>query len=360
VQTIKDDEVRLFTDFDNRERVQSMGQKRAPGKTVPTIDFSAYANGGSLEERKRVARALHDTCIDTGFFYLANHGISESEITLAHDWGRLFFALPREVKSACNFTPVGGKNPSANTDKETDQKETYSVPRPMLPGETEDAPGRTIGRGKWVDPTLMPGFREFLEAHLVKRIRVAQLLCRALALSLDLPEDYLDAPHRFPSGSLTYNYYPPVDPATAGHTQWGISPHTDYGSFSLLSQDELGGLEVRDSSGTWIDLPPIPGAFVVNIADLMARWTNGYYVSSLHRASNFNTGTRARISLPLFFNPHAATIIECLPSCQGPGNPPKYEPVAAGPYVQTLIEQSNRIGRPGVMQKMAEERLQRV
>jgi len=259
------------------------------------------------------------------------------------------------VKAACNFTPVGGKNPSANPDKETDQKETYSLPRPLLPGEIEDHPNRTLGRGKWVDPALMPGFREFLEAHLVKRIRIAQRLCRALALSLDLPEDYFDASHRFPSGSLTYNYYPPVDPV--GRTQWGISPHTDYGSFSLLSQDELGGLEVRDSSGAWIDLPPIAGTFVVNIADLFARWTNGYYVSSLHRASNFNTGTRARISLPLFFNPHPATIIQCLPTCQGPGNPAKYEPVEAGPYVQTLIQQSNRIGRPGVMQRMAEERL---
>ena len=359
MQTIKDDEVKLYADFDNRQRVQSIGQKRQPGKTVPVIDFAAYASGGSLDERKRVARALHDTCIDTGFFYLANHGLSRAEIELAHDWGRIFFALPHEVKAACNYTPVGGKNPSANPDKEADQKQTYSLPRPLLPGEAEDHPNRTIGRGKWVDPSLMPGFREFMEAHIVKRIRIAQLLCRALSLSLDLPEDFLDAAHRFPSGSTTYNYYPPVDPAKAGHTQWGISPHTDYGSFSLLSQDELGGLEVRDSSGEWIDLSPIPGAFVVNIADLFARWTNGYYISSLHRASNFNTGARARISLPLFFNPHASTIIECLPSCQGPGNPAKYEPVEAGPYVQALIAQSNRIGRPGVMQKMAEERLQR-
>ena len=357
MQTVKDDEVRLYADFDNRERVQSIGKQRPPGKTIPVIDFAAYTQEGSLEERKHVARALHDTCVDTGFFYLAHHGISEAELHLAHDWGRQFFELPREVKAACNYTPVGGKNPNANLDKETDQKETYSLPRPQLPGETEDHPNRILGRGKWVDPALMPGFREFLEAHIVKRVRVAQKLCRALALSLDLPEDYFDAAHRFPSGSCTYNYYPPVDPATAGRTQWGISPHTDYGSFSLLSQDELGGLEVRDSSGAWIDLPPIAGTFVVNIADLFARWTNGYYVSSLHRASNFNTGPRARISLPLFFNPHAATVIECLPTCQGPGNPAKYEPVEAGPYVQALIQQSNRIGRPGVMQRMAEERL---
>src|SRR6185312_9768909 len=199
MQTVKDDEVKLYADFDNRQRVQSIGQKRQPGKTIPVIDFSAYADDGSLEERKRVARALHDTCIDTGFFYLAHHGISEAEIALAHDWGRLFFELPRAVKAACNYTPVGGKNPSANPDKETDQKETYSLPRPLLPGEIEDHPNRTLGRGKWVDPALMPGFREFLEAHLVKRIRIAQRLCRALALSLDLPEDYFDAAHRFPS-----------------------------------------------------------------------------------------------------------------------------------------------------------------
>ena len=99
MQTVKDNEVRLYADFDNRQRVQSVGQKRSSAKTVPVIDFSAYAKGGSLEERKRVARALHDTCIDTGFFYLANHGISEAEINLAHDWGRIFFALPREVKA---------------------------------------------------------------------------------------------------------------------------------------------------------------------------------------------------------------------------------------------------------------------
>jgi isopenicillin N synthase-like dioxygenase len=359
VKTINDDEVKLFADFDNRERVGSGGQMRRSAKTLPVIDFSAYTEDAGLEARKRVARALHDAGTDTGFFYLTNHGISAAELDLAHDWGRVFFELPREEKLKCNFTPVGGKNPGANPDKEADQKETYSLPRPLLSGEPVDRPSRTVGRGRWPDPTIMPGFREFIEPHIVKRIRVAQRLCSAFALSLDLPEDHLDAAHRFPSGSITYNYYPSLDPATVGQTQWGISPHTDYGSFSVLSQDELGGLEVRDSSGTWIDMPPIRGAFIVNIADLFARWTNGIYVSSLHRASNFNTHGRARISLPLFFNPQEDTRIECLPTCQGLGNPPKYDPVEAGPYVQALIQQSNRIGRPGIMQRTGEERFSR-
>ena len=358
METIKDDEVQLYADFDNRRRVQSVVESRRALKTMPVIDFSAFTQERGIDDRKRVARALYDACTDTGFFYLTGHGIPESELNLAHDWGHVFFELSREQKAKCNWTPVGGKNPEANPDKETDQKETYGLPRPLLPGETEDHPSRTAGRGLWPEPGVMPGFREFLEPHIVKRLRLMQRLCRAFALSLDLPEDYFDASHRFPSGSLTYNYYPSLDPATVGRTQWGISPHTDYGSFSLLSQDSLGGLEVRDPSGEWIDMPPIAGAFVINIADLFARWTNGLYRSSLHRASNFNISGRARISLPLFFNPHFNARIECLPTCQGPGNPPKYEPVEAGPYVQALISQSNRIGRPGIMQKTVEERFQ--
>jgi isopenicillin N synthase-like dioxygenase len=202
----------------------------------------------------------------------------------------------------------------------------------------------------------MPGFRAFSEAHIFKRIAIVHRLCRALALSLDVPEDYFDASHRFPTVSYVYNYYPSLDPTKVGRTQWGISPHTDYGSFTLLSQDALGGLEIRDRSGGWIDVPPLRGAFVVNLADLFARWTNGLYVSSLHRASNYNVSGRARISLPLFVIPEPKTMITCLPTCAGPGNPAKYEPVEAGLYVRMLLEQSYRTGRPGVMQKTAQER----
>jgi len=357
VETVSDEKVRAYADFDNRQRVKNVVEKRGSAKTLPVIDFSAYTDNASLAERRRVAQALHDACTYTGFFYLANHGISAAELDLAHDWGRVFFELPREVKAACGYSPVGGRTPNPVRDEEADQKETYSPPRPLLPGET-DHPSRTMGRSAWPDPALMPGFKEFLEPHIVKRIRIAQRLCRALSLSLDLPEDYLDEAHRFPTGSTTYNYYFPLDPLKVGRTQWGISPHTDYGSFSLLSQDELGGLEVRDPSGEWIEMPPKRGMFVVNIADLMARWTNGIYVSSLHRASNFNPSGRARISLPLFFNPFYETMIECLPSCKGADRPAKYEPVMAGPYVRSLVEQSQRIGRPGLMREAAGKRME--
>jgi len=346
METIKDDEVKLYADFDNRQRVKSIGEKLRATKRLPIIDFSNFTGDSSLEARLRVARALHDACTDTGFFYLANHGISAAELDLAHQWGHVFFELPREEKARCGYTPVGGKNPSANPDKEADQKETYSLARPLLPGETEDHPSRTAGRSQWPDPQLMPGFREFIEAHIVKRIRVAQRLCRALALSLDLPEDYFDPHYRHPGAVLALNYYPPLDPATLKPTQWSFSPHTDYGTFTILLQDDQGGLQVRNASGAWIDVPPRAGTFVVNLGDLFQRWTNDLYVSTLHRAVVF--GDRARVSAAFFVSPHGATVVRCLETCQGPGNPPRYEPVESEEYNRALVAQSNRTGRPGV------------
>jgi isopenicillin N synthase-like dioxygenase len=364
METIKESEIGRYADFDNRARREALGTKRRSTRTLPVIDFTAYTNDGSLDERKRVALALRAACLDTGFFYLANHGISRAELDVAHDWGQVFFELPRAEKAKLDkskhagrqgWVPVGGLNPEANPDGDADQKETLSLPRDYLPGETERG-NPFVGDGNWPDAGLLPGFREFTQAHIMKRVVIAQRLCRTLALSLDLNEDYFDDAHRYPGCSLTYNYYPSLDPETVGRTQWGISPHTDYGSFTLLSQDALGGLEVRATADEWIDVPPLPGTFVVNIADLFARWTNGLYRSSLHRASNFNTGGRARISLPLFVIPHPAARIECVPTCHGVNNPAKYEPVEAGPYVKTLLEQSYRTGRPGVAQKTVEER----
>ncbi len=364
VETIKDDEVGLYADFDNRARREALSAHRRSAQLLPVIDFSAYTKDGDLAARQDVARALRAACTDTGFFYLAGHGISQAELDLAHGWGHLFFEMPlaerQKLDKARHFArqgwmPVGGMNPGANPDKDADQKETYVLPRELLPGETPgDNP--SVGNGNWPETRLLPGFKEFIQAHILKRVAIAQRLCRALALSLDLPEDYFDASHRYLACQLTYNYYPALDPDSVGRTQWGISPHTDYGTFTLLSQDALGGLEVRSVAGEWIDVPPIEGAFVVNIGDLFARWTNGLYTSSLHRASNFNTGRRARISLPLFIIPHYQTVVSCIETCQGTGNPPKYQPVEAGPYVRTLLEQSYRTGRPGVAQKTVEER----
>src|SRR5579862_8879063 len=99
VETIKDDDVGLYADFDNRQRRAALAANRRSAQKLPVIDFSAYTNGGSLGERKKVAEALRRACLDTGFFYLANHGISQAEFDVAHAWGLMFFELPRAEKA---------------------------------------------------------------------------------------------------------------------------------------------------------------------------------------------------------------------------------------------------------------------
>jgi isopenicillin N synthase-like dioxygenase len=145
---------------------------------------------------------------------------------------------------------------------------------------------------------------------------------------------------------MVYNYYPPLDRATLERTQWSFSPHTDYGSFTIVVQDDNGGLQVRSASGQWIDVTPIPGTVIVNIGDLIALATNDLYTSNLHRVLNFSGNER--LSVTFFVGPPPTAEIACLPTCQSVDNPPLYPTVNAEDYTQALIEQYHRTGRPGI------------
>lgn len=361
IETIKDGEFDLYEDFDNRylRRDDRFDIERDALKRIPVIDISPFVHGSDLAACHRVGREFRKACIDVGFFYLTGHGIPAAELDEAVAWGHRFFALPLEKKMALHtkdtgapgFMRVGGIDPENNPDKAADLKERFIMSRELFPEETSDGWG-AAGLSQWPAERLLPGFASFMKAHLAKRVVLSQRVARAFALSLDLPETYWDAMYRHLDVVSIINYYPPLDSTVTKRTQWSFSPHTDYGAFTLLSQDSLGGLQVRNSAGQWIDVPPIPGTFVVNLGDLMATWTNDLFTSNLHRAANVSG--KARISIPFFVSPQGATVIRCLETCQGPGNPPRYTPVTAGEYVRTLLEQSGRTGRPGVAVRTAE------
>jgi isopenicillin N synthase-like dioxygenase len=243
------------------------------------------------------------------------------------------------------FIRTGGIDPDANPDSATDIKERFFMSRELAPDEP--VRGRfKAGQSCWPAPAAVPGFEAAMKGYIERLLGLTTALGRAFAAGLDLPEDYFAADYRHPGAVLALNYYPPLDPGTLKPTQWSFSPHTDYGTFTILLQDDRGGLQVRNSSGAWIDVPPRPGTFVINLGDLFARWTNDLYVSTLHRAVNF--GGAARLSAAFFVSPHGATIVRCLPTCQSPDNPPRYAPVESEDYNRVLVEQSNRTGRPGV------------
>ncbi len=362
VELIKDGEVALYDDFDNRflRQDKRFAIERKPLTGLPVIDLAPFVEGSGLAERQRTARALREACVDIGFFYLAGHGIPEAEFDEVIRWAHRFFALPQseKMKLHCSKSPqrqgyvgVGGANPETNPDKAPDLKERFYMSRDLLPGEPKTG-RRQAGASQWPEAGVLPGFTEFMKAHIKKRCAVTQHLIRAFALSLDLPESYFDGMYRYMSAVFVLNYYPPLDTENLRDTQWSFSPHTDYGAFTLVTQDALGGLQVRNSARQWIDVPPVPGTFVVNLGDLFATWTNDLYASTLHRAAN--TSDKPRIAVPFFVSPEGSTLVRCLDTCQGADNPPRYEPVVAEEYVLALLDQANRTGRPGLATKTAE------
>lgn len=319
--------------------------------------MTAFVRGGPAAEKQQVAAELRSACIDIGFFYLHGHGFASSELDEALEWAQRFFALPLETKLRVRstkepprdgFVQTGGQGEYGTV---PDLKERFAMGRDRIPGEPAIGNYNT-GENQWPDDETLPGFAAFMRAHLRKRVTLAQQLVRAFALSLELPEGYFDEMYRHLGGRMLLNYYPPVDAGTLQANQWSFSPHTDYGAFTLLLQDDIGGLQARNAAGEWIDVPPERDTLIVNVGDMFAMWTNDLYASSLHRAMNVRS--EARVSIPFFTYPHGSTLIACLETCRGVDEPARYEPVIAEEYNRALIARAFTSGLPGISKRTAE------
>jgi isopenicillin N synthase-like dioxygenase len=162
---------------------------------------------------------------------------------------------------------------------------------------------------------------------------LGQKLLPVYALALDLPRDYFVPLFEGAHINLRLSHYPAN--AAAEDNQFGIAPHADAGFLTMLPQSAVPGLEIRTASGSWLAAPPLPGSYLVNTGDTLNRWTNGRFLSTPHRASN-NSG-RERYAMPFFYDPNTDTVIRCLPTCQGPDNPPKYPPQTYGDFYAWFI-----------------------
>jgi isopenicillin N synthase-like dioxygenase len=162
-------------------------------------------------------------------------------------------------------------------------------------------------------------------------------LMQAFALALGLEETYFDHWLNWPMTTLGLLHYPPQT-GRITEAQIGAGAHSDYGVLTMLAQDDAGGLQVRNASGDWIDAPPVPGSFVVNIGDMMERWTNGVFTSTLHRV--VNVSGQERYSLPYFFDPDFNAEVVCLETCLAPGETPKYPPTTSGQHLLDMINAS--------------------
>ncbi len=299
---------------------------------VPVIDFAAFLAG---EGERQVARRVRDACEATGFFYLAGHSVPRGVIDAIFAASRQFFAQPlaERMKVRLSIGPNRGYQPLGSriySDKADapDLNESFKYQH-ELPDDDPDvlAGNRVHARNRW--PANLPGWRETLLDYYDRMERLTEALLRAFALALDLDAAWFLSAYRKPLTQINLIHYPPHPPTTAGR-QFGLRPHSDTTAFTIVAQGDVGGLQV-EHGGDWIDVPPIPDSFVINIGDMMARWTNDRFASTPHRVIN-RSGTE-RYSVAFFAIPDFDAEIACLPSCTGPGNPPKYVPLRVGEFM---------------------------
>jgi isopenicillin N synthase-like dioxygenase len=310
--------------------------------TLPMISLAAL-RGSDAAARAAVAREIRTACLDTGFFYVCDHGI-DGELTAAViAAARRFFALPLEEKLRIDIRDsiaYRGYEPLRTQTLEpgapADLKEGFVIDR-HLDLDDPAVIARAFGCGPNLWPRDLPGFRETLETYRDAMLELAVLVTRSMALSAGLAEDALTGFCHEPSAMVRLVHYPP-QPAVALSNEKGCGAHTDWGAFTFLLQDDAGGLQVQDRRGGWIHATPIPGSFVVNVGDLMARWTNGRYKSTMHRV--VNASGRDRISVPFFYMGNLDYPVACMPSCVEAGDEPLFAPTTPALHLQEMVRRT--------------------
>jgi isopenicillin N synthase-like dioxygenase len=299
---------------------------------VPIIDAGPLL-AGTAAGLSLVGAQIREACERIGFFYVVNHGVPQATIDGAFAAARQFFGQPIEDRLRVRVNPWHrGYMPPKETTLpgfKPNLLDSFDLAMDLAPDDPDVLAGKPLhGVNQW--PDSLPGFRAAVERYYAEVPAFGFQLLRGFAAALDLPEaTFQDIYRQRPLVSMRLLHYPPVEQVTEG--EYGSATHTDYGIITILMQDDVGGLELRTRSGEWISAPTVPGAFIINIADLMAIWTNDRFVSMPHRV--LNRSRRARFSIPIFYNPNYDTVVSCLPSCQSADNPPRHAPQVLGDYL---------------------------
>ncbi|KII88339.1 hypothetical protein PLICRDRAFT_698734 [Plicaturopsis crispa FD-325 SS-3] len=328
-----------------------------PISNLPTIDFAQFGDGSSPEARA-IGERFYIACRDVGFAYLVNTGIPQDKIDGMFAWSAKLFSLPPEIKRKAPHPPEGWKHrgysavgveqvsqmvfdPSelaAIRSRAPDFKESFDTGYEYSPRV----------QNVWLPEEDLPGFRAYAMDFFAecRKFQVSTLL-RALAIGMPgVPDNFFDEYHEKSDNQLRLLHYPeaPADVFSSGQ-KGRINAHTDFGTCTMLFQDDCGGLEVESPQdpGKFIPAPPVPGAVIFNIGDFLSRWSNDILKSTLHRvrAPPRKEGdggmTRERYSIPYFMTADRDKVIDCLPGCFGPDRPKRYEPINAGEYINMRL-----------------------
>lgn len=299
---------------------------------VPIIDVGPLSGSHAAAKEQTVAEMSH-ACREIGFFYAANHGVSEELIARVYRQAARFHALPEGEKlrhhiarsrNHRGYVPPGeedyGSEPGVGL------KEAFDLAADLPADDPDYVRGyRYLGPNVWPD---LPDFKEDVGTYYDDVMALGRTLLHGLALALGLDEAHFDRYFVKPTSNLRLLHYP-ANPTLGDGISLGIGSHTDSEAFTILHQTKP-GLQVMDADDWWVDVPPANGSFVINIGDTMEVWTNGLFKSSPHRVLDI---AEERYSLPLFFAPDFDTRIEPLAQFVTPERPRRYPGFISGEHI---------------------------
>jgi len=316
---------------------------------VPIIDVGPFRTGDRAV-RHAIADEVGRAVSDIGFLVITGHGVDPELIAQVQSVSAEFFNLASEEKLRVGrpapdvtrgYIPLEAESVgrSQGLDLPGDLNESLMIG----PVDTDDTPYFTGAQaGKHFHPNLWPDcpaeLRPLYEAYFRVMGALAEDLMAMFALALDLPEDFFaDKIDRHISRLRVRNYPAPERAPLPGQLRAGA--HSDYGSLTILrTEDKPGGLQVLNRAGDWVDVPIARDSFIVNIGELMARWTNEQWKATLHRVVNPPAESAAisrRLSLVFFHNPNYDAPVEALPGTVPVGETPKYPPTTSGGHLRT-------------------------
>ncbi len=297
--------------------------------SIPVIDIGGLYSSDPAA-KKAVAAKIGAACDDIGFFYAVNHNVPVETIDKAVALADRFFALPEterlKVKANSNNRGYRDVWDSVHRNGKTNAKDSFDLGFPVKVDDPEVLAGTPFyAPNQWPE---LPGFETAVESYYMETYRLGMKILEGFALYLGKPEDFFTQHFTKPVADMVINHY--LGAAGLHISDQASGPHTDHGIVTILWQDSLGGLEVMGKDGEWISATPLRGSFVINIGELMKRWTNGRFKATVHRVVHLQD--KSRYSMPLFCNPNFRTTVD--PRDLGISDADaKFEPVQSGQFL---------------------------
>ncbi|GAV77998.1 2OG-FeII_Oxy domain-containing protein/DIOX_N domain-containing protein [Cephalotus follicularis] len=299
---------------------------------LPIIDLSS-------PDRMSTSNSIRQACTEVGLFYLINHGVEEELRVRVFDESRKFFSLPLQLKLNLSrkehrgYTPLYAEKLDPSSNSTGDSKESFYI------GPLEDSTTQ-CKLNQWPSEELLPSWKPTMETYYRKVLSAGKRLISLIALALNLDEDFFEKVGALtvPSAFLRLLHYPVWNSGeleSSNEEIYGASAHSDYGMITLLATDGVRGLQVcrekQNQPRIWEDVQNIDGAFIVNIGDMMERWTNCLFRSTLHRVM---PAGQERYSVAFFLDPSPDCLVECLRSCCSESCPGRFPPIRSKDYLE--------------------------